>query len=92
MPRPKGTMPTHVKPKTFEHPYPDHPLLAIFSLIEDPRRPSPGFRYPFLSVLFIALVSVICGAKDWAQVDVIYMTGFESVGGGHSLVSCNSIG
>lgn len=68
---PKGTAPAHVKPVEFNHSAETHPIILIFRDIPDPRRPSINFKYSLVSILFMTLVSVICGAKDWAQVVVI---------------------
>ena len=73
MAAPKGKIPEHVQLKQKKHcdPRVNHPLLIIFSEIEDPRRPSLSFKYPLISILFMTLVAVICGATDWAKVVVM---------------------
>ena len=73
MAAPKGVIPKHVlqKHKIICNPREDHPLLVIFNEIEDPRKPSLTFKYPLLSILFMSLVTVMCGATDWAKVVVM---------------------
>ncbi len=43
----KGEIPLHVRErqKEFHHPGKDHPFIAIFENVEDPREPSLSFRY-----------------------------------------------
>lgn len=69
MAAPKGKTPEHVhqKAKKICNPRPDHPVIAILSEIEDPRKPSLFFKYPLTSIWFMALITVICGATDWVQ-------------------------
>jgi predicted transposase YbfD/YdcC len=66
----KGTIPNHVKQKIFIHPQDDHHLIHVLTIVEDPRKPSLGFQYSLVSVLFMTLVAVICGAFDWEQIVV----------------------
>lgn len=39
----KGTIPDHVKQKTFIHPQEFHAMISIFMRVEDPRKPSLSF-------------------------------------------------
>ncbi len=64
----KGCLPSHIVPPTFSHPGKDHPILQIFLSVKDPRMPTLFLVYPLTSVLFMTLVSTICGAKDWEQI------------------------
>jgi len=66
----KGTIPKHVKQKIFIHPQDSHPLIHVLTIVEDPRKPSLGFRHSLVSVLFMTLVAVVCGASDWEQIVV----------------------
>lgn len=69
----KGEVPSHMKKirKQVFHPNTDHPLIMIFEDIEDPREPSISLRYSLTSVLFMALISTLCGANDWGKVVVM---------------------
>jgi predicted transposase YbfD/YdcC len=69
----KGEIPLHVKKKKnqFSHPGIELALVKILEEAEDPRTPSPSFRYSLTSVLFMALMATICGAIDWAKVVVM---------------------
>lgn len=67
----KGKIPSHVKKKQFNHPSIDHPVIQKLENIEDLRKPSQFFRYSLTSVLFMVLVSQVCGAKDWPQTVVM---------------------
>lgn len=66
----KGTIPSHVKQKTFIHPQESHSMISIFMRVEDPRKPSLSFCHSLTSVLFMTLIAVLCGASDWEQVIV----------------------
>ena len=86
----KGEIPLHVREgqKQFHHPGEDHPLIAILEDVEDPRKPSLSFRYSLTSVLFMALITTICGATDWAKTVVMaqgmldWMSQYIDVSGG----------
>lgn len=67
----KGQIPSHVKKKQFLHPGIEHPLIQALERVDDVRKPSQFFRYPLTSVLFMVLVTQICGAKDWPQTVVM---------------------
>ena len=67
----RGLIPTHVKRKHFDHPGTDHPIIQTLESIEDPRKPSLFLCYPLTSILFMTLVTVICGATDWPKVIVM---------------------
>jgi predicted transposase YbfD/YdcC len=69
----KGEIPLHVRKrqKQFNHPGVGHPIITILEGVKDPREPSLSFRHSLTSVLFMALVAIICGATDWAKVVVM---------------------
>lgn len=67
----KGRVPTHIKKKQFLHPGIDYPFIEALERVEDPRQPSVFFSYSLTSVLFMTLVSMICGATDWPKVVVM---------------------
>jgi predicted transposase YbfD/YdcC len=71
MAAPKGKIPEHIKQKQFLNPREDHPVIAILSEIEDPRKPSLTFSYSMTSILFMTLIAFICGAIDWPKVVVM---------------------
>lgn len=64
----KGMTPKHIQAKDFDHPGEGLGIVMLLERVEDPRRPSPGFKYSLVSVLFMVLVGMCCGAKDWSQV------------------------
>lgn len=68
MSHPKGKVPAHIKPKTFEHPGITNHVVLILSDVEDPRQPSCNFRHSVVTIIFISLVGVLCGAKDWEEI------------------------
>lgn len=67
----KGHIPAHIKRKQFSHPGIDYPFIATLERIEDPRKPSLFFSYSLTSVLFMTIVTMICGATDWPKVVVM---------------------
>ena len=67
----KGRVPAHIKKKQFSHPGIDYQFITILESIEDPRQPSIFFSYSLTSVLFMTIVSMICGATDWPKVVVM---------------------
>jgi predicted transposase YbfD/YdcC len=60
--------PSHVKIRKFFHPAEELAAISLLESIEEPREPSLFFRHSLTSVLFMTLVSVICGANDWPKV------------------------
>lgn len=68
MSQPKGKVPAHIKSKTFDHPGQAHHVVLMLSDVEDPRKPSCNFRHSIVTILFISLVGVLCGAKDWEEI------------------------
>jgi len=68
MSQPKGKIPAHIKPKEFKHPEEENPLIQVLAAVEDPRKPSCNFRYSLVSILFISLVGLLCGAKNWEEI------------------------
>lgn len=67
----KGNIPAHVKKKQFIHPGREHPLIKILEEIEDPRKPSFFSRYSLISILFMTVVGILCGATDWPKIVII---------------------
>lgn len=68
MSQPKGSVPAHIKPKSFDHPGTTSRIVVTLCEIEDPRQPSCNFRYSLVTIIFISLVGVLCGAKDWEEI------------------------
>ncbi len=67
MSHPKGNVPTHIQPKKFHHPSQNR-IILILSELEDPRKPSCNFQHSLVSILFISLMGILCGAKDWEEI------------------------
>src|SRR5476651_752889 len=67
----KGQVPAHIKKKQFSHPGSNYPFITILDSIEDHRQPSVFFSYSLTSVLFMTIVTMICGATDWPKVVVM---------------------
>lgn len=68
MSNPKGKVPSHIKPKKFQHPQKDNRLIQQLIEIEDPRKPSCNFQHSLVSILFISLTGLLSGAKDWEEI------------------------
>lgn len=68
MSQPKGQVPAHIKPKLFDHPEKSSRIILILSEVEDPRRPSCNFHHSLVTIIFISLIGVLCGAKDWEEI------------------------
>lgn len=68
MSQPKGRVPPHIKPKSFDHPEKSNRIILILSEVEDPRLPSCNFHHSIVTIIFISLISVLCGAKDWEEI------------------------
>jgi predicted transposase YbfD/YdcC len=67
----KGIIPSHIKKKQFDHPSKEYLIIQTLESFEDPRKPSQFFRYSLTSVLFMVIVTQVCGAKDWSQTVVM---------------------
>lgn len=67
MSQPKGKVPPHIQPKKFNHPSTD-PIILILNEVEDPRKPSCNFHHSLVTILFISLMGILCGAKDWEEI------------------------
>lgn len=67
MSQPKGKVPPHIQSKKFNHPSNKH-IILILNEIEDPRKPSCNFQHSLVTILFISLMGVLCGAKDWEEI------------------------
>lgn len=68
MSQPKGKIPTHIKPKSFEHPGKTSRIVLTLCEVEDPRQSSCNFRHSLVTIIFASLVGVLCGAKDWEEI------------------------
>lgn len=68
MSQPKGKVPAHIKPKIFHHPQEEHPIIKVLMTIDDPRKPSCGFKHSLVLILFVSLIGVLCGAKNWEEI------------------------
>ncbi len=68
MSQPKGKVPTHIKPKSFDHPAKSSRIIAILCEVEDPRQPSCNFHHSIVTIIFISLMGVLCRAKDWEEI------------------------
>lgn len=68
MSQPKGKVPDHIKPKLFDHPAKSSRIISVLSEVEDPRRPSCNFHHSLVTIIFISLIGVLCGAKDWEEI------------------------
>jgi hypothetical protein len=68
MSQPKGKVPPNIKPKKFQHPKEKDRLIQALIEVDDPRKPSCNFRHSLVSVLFISLIGVLCGAKNWEEI------------------------
>lgn len=67
----KGQVPDHIKPKQFFHPQPTLRLIRILDRIPDPRKPSCNFQHSLTSIVFIVIVSSLCGADDWSIIETL---------------------
>ncbi len=86
MSQPKGKIPSHIKVKSFNHPGTASRIVLTLCEIEDPRQPSCNFHYSLVTIIFISLVGVLCGAKDWEEI-VQAANGIEDWLGKHVDVS-----
>ena len=68
MSQPKGKVPIHIKSKEFQHPGIDNHIILILNEIEEPRKPSCNFRHSLVTIIFVSLIGVLCGAKDWEEI------------------------
>jgi predicted transposase YbfD/YdcC len=68
MSQPKGKIPTHIKQKSFDHPGTSSRIVLTICEVEDPRQPSCNFCHSVVTIIFISLVGVLCGAKDWEEI------------------------
>jgi predicted transposase YbfD/YdcC len=64
----KGQMPKHIQKKIFHHPQPELRLIQILENIEDPRKPSCNFQHSLTSIVFIVIVTSLCGADEWPAI------------------------
>jgi hypothetical protein len=63
----KGSIPSHITKKQFLHPGIEFPFIQSLENVSDPRKPSLFFRYSLTSILFMTIVAMMCGSKDWPQ-------------------------
>ena len=68
MSQPKGKVPAHIKSKLFDHPAKSSRIILMISEVEDPRQPSCNFHYSLVTIIFISLVGLLCGATDWEEI------------------------
>lgn len=68
MSQPKGKIPAHIKPTSFNHPEKSSRIILALCEVEDPRKPSCNFQHSLVTIIFISLVGVLCGAKDWEEI------------------------
>lgn len=68
MSQPKGKVPSHIKPKSFDHPERANRIISVLCEVEDPRKPSCNFHHSLVTIIFISLIGVLCGAKDWEEI------------------------
>lgn len=67
----KKNPPSHIKFRKFSHPGKDHVLIHSLEDLKEPRGPSCNFQYSLTSILFMTIVTSICGADDWPQIVVL---------------------
>ena len=65
----RGRIPPHIVSKQFHHPREDLLLITILKNVDDPRKPSCNFRHSLVTIVFISLIGIICGASDWEQIE-----------------------
>lgn len=68
MSHPKGKVPAHIKQRSFDHPGMTSRIIRILQEVEDPRQRSCNFRHSIVTIIFISLIGVLCGAKDWEEI------------------------
>ena len=56
---------------SFSHPKADSPFIRILENVPDPRGISPNLTHSLSSTLFIVMVSMLCGAEDWDDMNFI---------------------
>jgi DDE_Tnp_1-associated len=67
----KRQMPPHIKPKIFHHPQPELRLIKALERNPDPRKPSCNFQHSLTSIVFIVVVTSLCGADDWSMMETL---------------------
>ena len=67
----KRGAPAHLQKPVFVHPAANSSLITILEKLPDPRGISPNFSYSLTSILFIATVTMLCGAEDWEQISAL---------------------
>jgi len=67
----KRGAPAHVQKPIFIHPEAKTPFITILETVPDPRGASPNFSYSLTSILFIATVTMLCGAEDWEEMAIM---------------------
>lgn len=61
---------SHIQKKQPNHPASDARLIKILEELPDPRGPSCNFKHPLSSIIFIVIVTSLCGANDWEVIFV----------------------
>lgn len=67
----KGKVPAHIQPKQFQHPNANDTLVLILNQVEDPREISCNTRHSVTTILFIVFATILCGAKNWEEMNVL---------------------
>jgi predicted transposase YbfD/YdcC len=67
----KGKVPAHIQPKSFQHPGADSSWILVLNQVEDPREISCNTRHSITTILFIVFVTVLCGAKNWEEMQYL---------------------
>ena len=67
----KGIIPAHIRKKHFVHPGSEFSFIQVLEEVEDPRKPSFFLRHSLVSMLFMTVVAIMCGATDWPKVVII---------------------
>lgn len=44
------------------------PIIIVLKEVDDPRKPSCNFRHSLVTIIFISLIGVLCGARDWEEI------------------------
>ena len=68
MSQPRGKVTPHITPKKFSHPQENVPIILVLKEVDDPRKPSCNFRHSLVTIIFISLIGVLCGARDWEEI------------------------
>ncbi len=61
----------HIQKIEGNHPGKDLRVIHILQRVPDPRGPSCNFKHPLTTILFTAIVAVLCGANDWLEIEIV---------------------